>query len=74
MNAKTPNMLEALMPAPPSVTTLINVLLEQSPEVEEQLATDPNFGDMYDDVEGLARNSARMQACVKGILRDFHSV
>ena len=75
MNAKARNMLEAVMPEPPSVTLLLSVLLDsQDSEVNAEAEVDPNFGDLYEGGDALARNTARMQACVKDVLTDFNAV
>jgi hypothetical protein len=72
MNAKARNMLEAAIPPPPPLSTLLTVLLEQVHA--DQVEDDPHFGKLYEGADNLQRNSARMQACVTGVLRDFTAV
>ena len=62
------------MPAPPDLTMLLDVLLDQDDAEDQKPDADPNFGDLYEGGDNLARNTARMQACVKSALRDFNAV
>ena len=76
MNAKMNNMLEAAMPAPPPLTSFLKVLLEEGTpaDTKDEADADPNFGDLYDKEQNLPQNTARMEACVRGLVRDFNAV
>jgi hypothetical protein len=76
MNAKMNNMLEAAMPAPPPLTSFLKVLLEEGTpaDTKDEADADPNFGDLYGKEQNLPQNTARMEACVRGLVRDFNAV